>query len=837
MTLLDKIKILWGRYSAMFVMVAVTVAALSPVFFAEFSNWDDDVYLTDNPLVKHLSWPAVVMLFTSFHAGLYKPLVLLSFALEYHFALLDPTIYHVTNLVIHVLNCLLVFLIMERLTSKLPVVFGVALLFGIHPMHVESVAWISERKDVLYSLFFLIAMQQYLRYRGTGSKWSYWIAVVSTIISFTAKPMGITFPLVLLLLDYVQGRRMDRMWALDKLPFIATAGAFGALAYFSVSSSHALVERYDFTFWNNICVGFYGLLIYVWRFFFPVGLSCLYPYPHKINDQLPFIYTWAPLFALLMLAVLFYVFRKERRGLFGLLFFLLTVSLGLQWIPLAPSVAFDHYSYISYFGLFFILCEYLHDLYHSAWFQVSERRRELFIGACAVVIVVLGILTFQRSMVWENPGTLWSDVLKKYEHSTAYSNRGAYYMKLRDTKKALADFNDAIRVNPYMAEAYVNRGAIYSDSGDEEKAIAENRKALRLRPNMFQPDVNIAIIYGKMGKNEEALASLRNALDKNALSPELYSNRATIFMQMQKYQLALVELNKAISLNPGAPHLYGNVGNLMFLTGNYAQAAYYFDKALSFGDDLNMELYHNRGVSCMMFGNFNCAIDSFSKALVSSPANVELMLKRGTAYARVGMQTEALADYAYVLRVSTQVVDAYVGRGYLYLNRQQGAAAERDFLKAAELLPKSPDVNAGLGAAQFLEKKYADAEASFSKAISADPKNPQHYFNRARVYDVMEKYPKALADAKKSAELNPKYERAYYLLSGISRKTGAYKAGLGYINKAIELSPKSAQSYEERGMLLLKASSCEAAIPDLRKALSLDKSLKDAAAELALCKG
>ena len=836
MTVLDKIKLLWGRHSALLITLAVTLAAFSPVFFAEFSNWDDDVYLTDNPLIKQLSWPVVVQLFTSFHSGLYKPLVLLSFAIEYHFAVLDPTIYHVTNLVIHLLNTLLVFLIAERLTSRLPVVFGVALLFGIHPMHVESVAWISERKDVLYSLFFLLAMQQYLRYRGTGSKWSYWVAVLSTIVSFTAKPMGITFPLALLLLDYLQARKMDRSWVLDKLPFVAAAGAFGLLAYFSVSSSHALVQRYDFTFWDNICVGFYGLLIYLWRFFAPVNLSCLYPYPHKINDQLPFIYVWAPVLAVLLLAMLFYLFRKDRRALFGMLFFLLTVSLGLQWIPLAPSVSFDHYSYISYIGLSYILCEYLYDLYHSAWFQSAERRRELFVGACAAAAVALVVLTFMRSMVWENPETLWSDVLKKYEHSTAYSNRGAYYMKKRDSVRALSDFNNAIRINPYMAEAYVNRGAVYSDMGDNERAIAENRKALRLRPYMFQPDVNIAIIYGKMGKNDEALASLRNALDKNALSPELYSNKATIFMQQGKYQLALVEMNKAISLNPGASHLYGNMGNLFFMAGNYAESARLFDKALSMGTELNMELYHNRGVSCMMLGDVGCAIDSFSRALMSDPVNVDLMLKRGAAYSRAGMQTEAIADFTYVLRVSTKVVDAYVGRGFVYLNRQQGATAEKDFLKAAELLPKSADINSGLGAALFMEKKYAEAEAAFGKAIASDPKNPQHYFNRARVYDAMGKYPKALADAKKAVALNPKYERALYLQAIISRKTGAYKAGLDYINKALAINPKSAQSYEERGLLLLKASSCEAALPDLRKALSLDKNLKETAAQLALCK-
>lgn len=836
MSFLDKLKLLWGRRSALIMLIIGVLLAMSPNFFNEFSNWDDDVYLTDNPLVKQLSWHSVFMLFTSFHSGLYKPLVLLSFALEYHFAGLDPFIYHFTNVLIHLVNCLLVFLIMERLTDKLAVVFGVALLFGIHPMHVESVAWVSERKDMLYSLFFLLAMQQYLRYRDLNSKWSYWVSVGAMLVSLTAKPMGVTFPIVLLLLDYHQGRKLDRELVLDKLPYIVLGGGFGLLAYFSVSSSHALVERYDFTFWDNICVGFYGLLLYLWRFFVPTGLSCLYPYPEKINEQLPFIYAWAPSFALMALTLLFYCFRKDRKSLFGLLFFLATVSLGLQWIPLAPSVAFDHYAYISYFGLFYILCDRLYALYQSGYFQASERRRVYFLAVCLFLSVLLGTMSFYRSRVWRNPITLWTNVLDKYENATAYSNRGAYFMKKGEYARALYDFNQAIRVNPYMAEAYVNRGSVYSQFGQLDRSLAENQKAMRLRPFMYQPEVNIALIYSRQGRYKEALSILHSALEKNPMSPELYANRASVYVQLKKYAAAEVELRKSLVLNPRSANAYANLANLMFTTGHFKEAAEYYAQAAAYGTEFNAELYHNRGIACVYSDNLQCALDSFSKALILDPGNLDVLLKRATVATNMKLYTQALSDYTYALRISTAVPDGYVGRAFLYLNLEKPEQAVLDFQRAGELSPNSPVIAGGLGASFFLLRQLPEAESAFSRTIALDPKNPQNYFNRARVYEFSGKYPKAMADLKKSLELAPKYDRALVMAAAISRKTGNYKAGLDYANKAVAMNDKNPMAYQERGLLLAKTSSCVAAVPDLNKALSLDKSLKDASDQLAACK-
>ncbi|NLO92006.1 MAG: hypothetical protein GX410_08485, partial [Elusimicrobia bacterium] len=285
----------WNRKTALAAALALTLLALYPCLFNGFTNWDDGNYLLDNPQVRNFTPGGLAAIFTSLHSGLYKPLVFVSFALEYHFFGFNPFVYHGVNLLFHLASCALVFLLVERLAFGTWAAFAVALVFGVHPMHVESVAWVSERKDMLYAFFFLLSLLLYLRYRRDACRPAYWCAVGAYLLSLLAKPFGVALPILLFLVDWYENRSRDRAFWLDKLPFLFLALVFAGFAVFSVKQSGVLFDGDSFGPLDKLQLLSYSLLFYAGKFFWPAGLSVIYPYPARnAAGAFPSVYAFSP---------------------------------------------------------------------------------------------------------------------------------------------------------------------------------------------------------------------------------------------------------------------------------------------------------------------------------------------------------------------------------------------------------------------------------------------------------------------------------------------------------------------------------------------------------------
>jgi hypothetical protein len=251
-------------------VVALTALSFYPVINNGFVNLDDNVLVYENTKIMHLSTDSIRVMFTSFHASLYHPLVLLSYALEYRFAGAAPAVYHATNFSLHLCNVLLVFWLFLLLTEDRLIAFLVALLFGIHPMHVESVAWISERKDVLYAFFFLLSLALYV-FRARTGRWKYAVfAFLAFIGAVLSKPMAITLPLLLVLFDVMLRLPQKRLrpW-LEKLPFFAVAGIFTWLTMRGQYPDHQGKLLSSLTLFQNFLVACHDLLFYLWKAIFP----------------------------------------------------------------------------------------------------------------------------------------------------------------------------------------------------------------------------------------------------------------------------------------------------------------------------------------------------------------------------------------------------------------------------------------------------------------------------------------------------------------------------------------------------------------------------------------
>jgi hypothetical protein len=364
-----------------------------------FTNWDDDKYITGNPLIKGPDWNAI---FTEASASNYHPFTMLSLAFNYTISGADPFSYHLVNWLLHILNTALVFFFIYKISGKKNYVAAFAsLIFGLHPMHVESVAWVSERKDVLYTFFFLLALLQYWRFLEIGKRSNIIFCFVFFILSLLSKPAAVILPVVLLLLDYWKGRSFKWKMLVEKIPFFIMSFVFGFITV-KVQTADAIVSFDIYPLWSRFFFACYTIMIYTVRFFVPYPLSAFHPYPSV--DALGLSVWLSPIF-IIALAVLLWLKRKDRLLVFSLLFFIVNLLLVAQFVSVGLTIVSERYTYVPYIGLSFLTGMWLEKYLITS--------SNMFIKAVPFgIAIVFGIISFQRTKVWKDGDTLWADVIR-----------------------------------------------------------------------------------------------------------------------------------------------------------------------------------------------------------------------------------------------------------------------------------------------------------------------------------------------------------------------------------------------------------------------------------------
>ncbi|MDD2772176.1 MAG: tetratricopeptide repeat protein [Elusimicrobiales bacterium] len=746
------------KTAALLIALAAAIA-LRPLLDAGFTNWDDDVYVTNNTAIKELSPQSVRETLTSFHKGLYKPLVMLSFMAEYKLFELNPKVYHADNLLLHIANCLLAAWLALSLLGSAEAALAAGLLFGLHPLHVESVAWVSERKDLLFTLFFLAALAAWLRYRKNGARAAYWASAAFLLCSLMAKPQGFILPPVLLLLDWYQGRRLDQRALLDKLPHALLCAFFLALALFSINRADAMFKHPELNLFDRLCVASYGLLAYVKRLFLPFGLSAVYPYPDKTGMFLPWRFAIAPFAAAAFFGALLWFFRKNRDIVLGVLFFLITVAPGLQFMPIAPTVAFDHYTYLAYTGIFIAAGAAFARLSASA----KAAARYAAWTALAAIAIALGSLSYVRAGVWRNSITLWNDVLEKYPgNQIALNNRAVARLNAGEPKAALIDIETAMAAAPKESRNYLNRGMARKALGDIKGALADFSSAIELEPGNPDAYVNRGNFYNERGDLKAAMTDYESAIRLDPLKDGAYNNLAGTCYKLGDARKALLNYSIAVKLNPG-----------------FADA------------------WLNRGLVCLSTGNTACAISDLSRAARLAPHNAEIYAKRGLALALAGRAEKALADYSRALSLDPKNAETFFNRGFVEMTHADMAGAESDFGAALRLRPDYAAAYMNRAGVYFATRRYDMAVKDFSKALELEPGSAQAYNNRGLARAAQGKMPAALSDFGKAIALRPDYAKAYANRAALRLKLGLRAACLSDAKKALALNPGLAAITQE----------------------------------------
>jgi tetratricopeptide (TPR) repeat protein len=561
-------------------ILALTFVVYLPSLDNKFTDWDDNFYVTENPLVAH---PDPVAVLTTPVAGNYHPLTIWSLALNYKYAGLDPRAYHWTSVLLHLANTALVFFFVRQLSRGrrwTPIV--AAALFGVHPMHVESVAWVAERKDVLYAFFYIAGLIAYLRH--VDRKQPAWLAaaLVLFVLSAASKPAAVVFPLTILAIDWFRKRRFTRSVWLEKAPFFLVALIDGILTLRVQQSSGAITEHWGP--FQKLLFAAYGLVMYVVKLFVPVRLSAIYPYPSLAPGAIGPEYYVMLAAAVIGIPALLWVFRNNRVVLFGFAFYLVNVLLVLQFFSIGGAVMADRYTYVAYIGLFIALAWWLDEprerFPHGPWV------RPALAGVLVLLVAFSAFASWKRADVWQNAETLWNDTIGKYPGriADAYNNRGFYYYN--ETKRydaALADFDQAIALNPNVAKVWLNKGNVLAAMGRNGASLAAFDRAIALGPNLADAWNNRGALKLQMRDNAGAIADCSRALELDRSHRDAYANRSLAYIQLGQFDKAIPDSRRAVELQPARPDNYlqlGTIGFALSRMARYGESVAAFDEAI-----------------------------------------------------------------------------------------------------------------------------------------------------------------------------------------------------------------------------------------------------------------
>jgi protein O-mannosyl-transferase len=600
------------------VVVLATGLAFLPTFQNGFVDWDDYENFISNPNYRGLGWTELRWMFTTFRLGHYQPLSWITLALDYIIWGTDPFGFHLTNLILHSINALLFYFVAVRLLSlwnpalpapavKIAAGFS-ALFFAIHPLRVESVAWASERRDVQSGLFFFLTLLCYLKAaaeeKKNSSRWL-GLALVAYSLSLLSKAVGMTLPVVLLLLDFYPLKRLSggpgswfgpesrRVW-LEKIPFFILGVAAGAIALAAQRDFGALKTFEQWSAASRVSQALFGLVFYLWKTLIPFKLSPLYPLPQDFNPWDSTVLLSAAIVVALSAALL--AARDVwPAALASWIFYILLLAPVLGFAQSGAQFVADRYSYLACSG-WAVLAGAVLLRWRRAWTKATIERR-LIIGTAAMILVVLAILTWKQTQVWHDSEKLWRHVLSVVpESELAHANLAAVLLERNEFEEALAHDREAVRLRPASADAHFNLGVVLAAIGSADEAMEHYREALRLNPRRAETHFNMAAVLFSAGKLDEAMAHYREALRINPDYVEAHYNLGGALLATGRIDEAIEHYRAALRIDPDFALAHNNLGSILLQRGRLDDAIKHFQETLRINPG-SVEAQHNLEVA------------------------------------------------------------------------------------------------------------------------------------------------------------------------------------------------------------------------------------------------
>ena len=524
-------------------LAVLTFIAYAPVFRNGFTLYDDDVYVTENPHVLHgLSAAGVAWAFTTTRAANWHPLTWISHQADASLYGPKPLGHHLTSLILHAANVVLLFLVLGAMTGAWEASGLAAALFAVHPLHVESVAWVAERKDVLSTLFWIVATGAYARYAKAPSARRMAVVALAMTAGLLAKPMLVTLPLTFLLLDFWPLERASLGWGrlvVEKTPLFALSAASSVVTVFAQRAGGALASLEATPFPQRAGNAVTSIARYLGKTVWPAGLAAFYPHPGDSLGLVPILLAAALVAALTAAAWL--VRRSRPYAVVGWVWFLVTLVPVLGLVQVGKQAMADRYMYIPSIGLLVAFAWTIASLGKKGW------------APAVAVVVALAAVTFVQAGVWRDSATLFEHALAVTDdNATAEVDLGAALEAKGRTAEAMTRFEAALRLDPGNRAAHNRIAGLLAREGRLDDAIAHYRQVLALRPHDAATLSNLGIALAKQHRFPEAIETLRAAL---AASPDdpgaVHTNLGNALLLSGRVTEAIDEYREALRLDPG----------------------------------------------------------------------------------------------------------------------------------------------------------------------------------------------------------------------------------------------------------------------------------------------
>ena len=574
----------------------------------DFVNYDDPLYVTENVLVKQgLTREGIAWAFCGTTAGNWQPLTLLSHMLDVQCYGLRPWGHHLTNVLLHAINTFLVFLVFNRMTGAIGRSFFVAALFGLHPLHVESVAWVAERKDVLSTLFWLLTLWAYGHYtqNSTGGKqpvankeeltpavngppvasrpaFFYGLALLFFSVGLMAKPMLVTLPCVLLLLDYWPLKRWEGKGAwfliVEKTPFFLLSAAASTVAFLAQKGVNTVVPLTLLPLPARVINAFVAYNRYLGKLFWPVNLSVHYPYLDHWS-WLIVIVAFTIFAAVTVLAV--WLRRRQSYLLVGWLWFVGTLVPVIGLVQVGEQSMADRYTYVPLIGMFIFLTWGM-DVLTRCW-----RRQMLILAVFAsAVIIACAVLTHKQVACWKNGETIFRHAIRVAGDN--YKARSLLADALSREKRfpeAVRQLQEAVRLKPGIPDLHYFLGAALEDEGRMDEAISQYQETLKLNPDLFEVRNRLGMALGRKGLQDEAIRQFQEALRLAPGSNDIHYNLGNALARAGRLPEAAIQLREAVRLKPDDARARNNLGVILFREKRVNEAIQQLQEALKLQPD------------------------------------------------------------------------------------------------------------------------------------------------------------------------------------------------------------------------------------------------------------
>ncbi len=628
-----------------FITVAALLAAVTAGAFWRATGcgfvFDDKQYILANPHVQNgLNWADIKWAFTSMYASNWHPLTWISHMLDNQFWALDPAGPHLTNVVLHIANVLLLFYILRRMTGFLWRSAFVAALFAVHPLHVESVAWISERKDVLSTLFWMLTMLAYVRYAECPGIRRYAPVFVLLALGLMAKPMLVSLPIVLLLMDWWPLRRSAPpvKLVLEKTPLFALSAASCVVTYLAQHAGGAVAVR-EFPLSVRAANAVVAYVTYLWKMIAPIRLAAYYPHPGVTLPE------WQTVGStVLLVAITAAVIALARRKPY--------MAVGWAWctITLIPVIGIlqvglqamaDRYTYIPLIGVFTALTWGIADLFPAPTANKRKSGSQTHVLAIPAVVIIAACAagTWHYTGYWTSEITLCTRAIAVTQNNAMmHNNLGVALYNQGDIEESIDHFRKAIEISSDFPDAYINLGNSLSDLGYLDEAIIEYKKAIKYNPKDSRAYCNMAAVMGQQGDIGGAIEACRKAIE---LSPDLaapHNNLARAYMTVGRTEDAIAEYRKALEIDPESAQAHLNLGEALATAGDDDAAMSEFYEALRLQPNYP-EAHLNLGVLNLGQGKPDAAIEHYRQALQIKP-------DYGAAHHNLAIALYSIGDFA-----------------------------------------------------------------------------------------------------------------------------------------------------------------------------------------------